>query len=221
MYQHLDLQGEPIDLPPGKVVCVGRNYTEHCAELKNEVPKLPLLFMKPESALVQSSDIEFNSDEPIHYEAELALLIGHHIKQGQLKDESSCWGAIVGMGVALDLTKRALQSKLKAKGHPWELAKAFDASCPISGFSADIDLNNPIHFSMKLNQALRQKGDTQQMIHSIPSVMQYINKYFSLKPGDVILTGTPEGVGEIAHGDQMTLALNEKEIASFSFTYGS
>jgi 2-keto-4-pentenoate hydratase/2-oxohepta-3-ene-1,7-dioic acid hydratase in catechol pathway len=221
MYQHLDLDGNPIALKPGKVVCVGRNYREHCAELDNEVPKMPLLFMKPESSLIQSSNIEFSCDEPIHYEAELALLIGHHIKQGQLTDESSCWDAVIGLGVALDLTKRGLQSKLKAKGHPWELAKAFDASCPVSGFSSEIDRVNPIRFSMTLNEALQQEGNTQQMIHSIPSVLQYMNKHFSLKPGDVVLTGTPEGVGEIKDGDQMTLSLNEQQLASFSFSYHS
>jgi 2-keto-4-pentenoate hydratase/2-oxohepta-3-ene-1,7-dioic acid hydratase in catechol pathway len=219
MYQHLDTNGSPIDFSPGKVICVGRNYREHCAELENEVPKMPLLFMKPESALVQDSNIEFNSDEPVHFEAELALLIGQTVKQGELTDESSCWDAIEGLGLALDLTKRGMQSKLKAKGHPWELAKAFDASCPISGFSSNIDRENPIQFTMTLNGELRQSGSTAQMIHSIPSVLIYMNQHFSLKPGDVVLTGTPEGVGEIKHGDQMILSLNERELASFSFSY--
>lgn len=210
MYRHRYTCSSECDLPLGKIVCVGRNYAAHAAELDNPIPEEPLLFIKPATAAVPMA-------EPIHlpagrgschFEGELALLIGERLTSANPADVP---GAIAGLGLALDLTLRELQSKLKTDGHPWEKAKAFDGACPLSPF---VKLDwlpdwDALTFTLWLNDEIRQRGKTAHMLTPILDLTAYISSYFTLEPGDVILTGTPAGVGELLHGDRLTLQLEE------------
>jgi 2-keto-4-pentenoate hydratase/2-oxohepta-3-ene-1,7-dioic acid hydratase in catechol pathway len=209
MYSHQNLQQEKIDLPVGKVVCVGRNYMEHIAELSNPVPSEPLLFCKPATALVGLNQLidATHAKHPLHYEAELAFLIAEPLTQAT---QSQVTDAISGMAVALDLTYRDVQTELKAKGHPWEIAKAFDRSCPISGFASieNVDLAN-IEFQLHINDVLKQSGNTGDMMTSVIDLIVYISNHFTLLPGDVVLTGTPAGVGSLSAGDRLKVSISE------------
>ena len=208
MYQHQWLDGSQVDLPTGKVVCVGRNYAEHAKELNNPVPTEPLLFIKPTSSIVPlehpiTLKAGFGS---VHYETEIAVLIGKTLTNAS-EDESAA--GVVGVGVALDLTLRELQSKLKDKGHPWEKAKGFDGSCPLSAFvSAEevVDWQN-VPVQLHINGALRQDGNSSQMLNGILPLLAYISSFFTLEPGDVVITGTPAGVGQLEPGMQLKAAI--------------
>ncbi|MDE1462490.1 fumarylacetoacetate hydrolase family protein [Spartinivicinus poritis] len=214
-YHHKWIDGSPVNLTCGKVVCIGRNYAAHAAELNNPIPATPLLFIKPTTAIVpleKPLQLPDNLGE-VHYETELAILIQQPIKS--ISSEAAL-SAIGGIGLALDLTLRKLQSQLKEKGHPWEKAKAFDGSCPLSPFipyHTSIPLDD-LHFSLKINGKLSQQGHTKLMLTSVANLISYASQFFTLLPGDVILTGTPEGVDKLTSGDQMTLQL--QDYAQFS-----
>jgi 2-keto-4-pentenoate hydratase/2-oxohepta-3-ene-1,7-dioic acid hydratase in catechol pathway len=214
-YQHHNLDGSPLDLPVGKVVCIGRNYLEHIRELNNVTPETPILFMKPSTSLVAL-------DEPIHlpvgrgechHEVELAVLVGRELRNA---DAKTARRAVAGYGIALDLTLRDLQNELKKKGHPWETAKAFDGSCPLSPFLAPEALPDPqaTDLALQVNGQLRQRGNTQQMMVSLFELMAYISTHFTLQPGDVVLTGTPAGVGPLQSGDILMLSLAGHDFAA-------
>ncbi|EIJ42118.1 2-keto-4-pentenoate hydratase/2-oxohepta-3-ene-1,7-dioic acid hydratase [Beggiatoa alba B18LD] len=207
-YQHLYLDGSSVNLPFGKVVCIGRNYAEHAKELNNPIPSKPLLFIKPNTALADlRKPLEIPTYGKIcHHELEFALLIGKPLKKTSVEEVPN---AILGYALALDLTLRDIQDELKVKGHPWEMAKAFDNACPISPFIPAEQIPDPQHIDIRLtvNGQLRQEGNTQQMINKINELVAYISNYFTLLPGDVVLTGTPSGVGELKSGDQLLLEL--------------
>ena len=197
--------GQVYPNPISKVVCVGRNYIAHALELNNPVPEAPLLFIKPNSAVVPISGMVAIPTHRghVHYEAELAVLIGKPLSHATEEEVES---AIAGLGLALDLTLRDLQSELKAKGHPWEIAKSFDASCPLTVFEPfeNQDLEN-LSFELEINGELKQQGYSGNMITSIKSLLAFASKHFSLLPGDILLTGTPEGVGVLNPGDNLSL----------------
>lgn len=203
--------GTHFDAPISKVVCVGRNYAEHARELDNPVPTQPLLFIKPPSSIVRLEDPIMlpPGEEPVHYETELALLIGQTLRAA---GETTAMEAIAGVGVALDLTLRERQSRLKAEGHPWEVAKAFDGACPLSPFVSIAELPDAGHFrfSLSIDGEHRQDGDTADMIKPIPALLSYMSEHFTLEPGDVILTGTPAGVGRLEPGQQLVLTLEDR-----------
>lgn len=208
VYQH-QLNSNLANLPVGKVVCVGRNYAEHARELNNPVPDEPLLFIKPSTA-IQSMDelIAIPKDRGgLHYEAEVSVLIGERLT---CANEAEATKAITGVGLALDLTLRDLQSQLKEKGLPWEKAKAFDGSCCLSSFvsSANIDLTE-LPIKLWINDELRQEGNSNQMLRSVASLVAHISHWFTLLPGDVVLTGTPAGVGQLHAGDKLRLQLSD------------
>lgn len=208
-YRHQWQAGGAIEWPMGKVVCVGRNYAEHAAELNNPVPDQPLLFMKPATAVVPvTSPIHLPAGQgAVHYEAELAILIGRPLTRA---DEPTARSAIAGIGLALDLTLRDLQAQLKAKGHPWERAKAFDGACPLSSFvplQGDDDLE-ALSFSLSIDGETRQRGHTGDMITPVLALLAHISQTFTLQPGDVVLTGTPAGVGTLHSGQQLALELD-------------
>jgi 2-keto-4-pentenoate hydratase/2-oxohepta-3-ene-1,7-dioic acid hydratase in catechol pathway len=182
---------------------------DHIEELGNIPSEQPLLFMKPETALV---DIQQNVKIPLQYgqchnEVELAFLVGETLTNA---DQQTCGQAVVGVALALDLTLRDLQTQLKKDGHPWERAKAFDGSCPISGF---VPLNGyddePLTFSLKINHKQVQLGDSRLMLHKVLPLLSHISKIFTLMPGDVVLTGTPKGVGPLYDGDIIDIELCE------------
>ncbi|MDD2273314.1 MAG: fumarylacetoacetate hydrolase family protein [Desulfuromonadaceae bacterium] len=189
----------------GKIVCLARNYAEHAKELGNETPAAPVLFMKPASSVIGDGDtvrIPAYSQE-CHYEVELALLIG---SQCRGVSAEMAMEHVAGYGVAIDMTLRDVQNQLKAKGLPWEIAKGFDTSCPLSDFVPAAAVADPHALSLKLavNGETRQDGNSSDMIHRVPQIVAHISAIFTLEPGDVILTGTPAGVGQVLAGDVMT-----------------
>lgn len=206
-YQHI-LDGKPLDLPVGKVVCVGRNYVEHAKELNNPVPTSPILFIKPSTAVVALEPgfaIPHDQGE-CHHELEMAVLIGQPLKNA---DEAAAKNAVLGYGIGLDLTLRDLQNKLKEKSHPWEIAKAFDGANPLSAFVSADRIADPEHTDIELtvNGAVRQKGNTSDMITPVYKLLAFMSRHFTLLPGDVVMTGTPAGVTALQAGDQLELRL--------------
>jgi 2-keto-4-pentenoate hydratase/2-oxohepta-3-ene-1,7-dioic acid hydratase in catechol pathway len=210
-YSHRFQDGRTYGQSLGKIVCVGRNYAEHAKELNNPIPESPLLFIKPESAAAAfEGEIQIPLDKgEVHYELELALLIGKPLRYAT-SDEVS--GAIAGYGLALDLTLRDLQSELKAKGQPWERAKCFDGACPISKFITSAELPDPqsARISLTIDGVVRQDGSAADMLNPILPLIAYMSTQFTLKVGDVILTGTPKGVGPLQVGQQLTARLNDR-----------
>lgn len=202
------LQGQNWAHSLGKIVCVGRNYAEHAAELNNPVPEQPLLFIKPVTCAVpmdQPLQLPQGRGE-VHYETEIALLIGQPLQQATAEQAME---ALAGVGLALDLTLRGLQSELKKQGHPWERAKAWDGACPLSEFvpASRVDDWSALALSLSINGELRQQGSAAQMLTPIAQLLSHISETFTLLPGDVVITGTPAGVGVLASGDQLQLSL--------------
>jgi 5-carboxymethyl-2-hydroxymuconate isomerase len=197
--------GTNQEFPIGKIVCLARNYAEHARELGNETPAAPVLFMKPASSLIGDGDtvrIPAYSQE-CHYEVELAVLIGTHTCNVAA---DKALEHVAGYGVAIDMTLRDVQNGLKAKGLPWEIAKGFDTACPLSDFVPAAAVADPNNLALKLavNGETRQDGTTADMIHRIAPIIAHISAIFTLEPGDVILTGTPAGVGPVRAGEIMT-----------------
>lgn len=198
----------------GKVVCVGRNYAEHARELGNEVPKTPILFMKPASSVVSvRSDIvrpDPSTYGDTHYEAELCIQLAADLSAATPEQAKQ---AIGGVTLGLDLTLRDLQSKLKEKGHPWERAKCFDGACVLADWlqpQAFGDFSQ-VHYQLTINDALKQDGDSAMMLFSVYELLAEISHAFSLQAGDVIMTGTPSGVGILQANDQLKLTLGAHE----------
>lgn len=192
----------------GKVVCVGRNYAEHVRELNNSMPTEPLLFLKPSTAVVALAPqlTLANHLGDVHHELELALLVGKRLSRAS---ESDCLDAVVGIGLALDLTLRTVQDRLKSKGQPWDIAKGFDGACPLTDFIAIEGLPADFHttFTLERNGTMQQQGDTADMLFPIGYLLSVMSGYFTLEPGDVILTGTPSGVGPLTRGDVLKLQM--------------
>jgi len=183
-----------------KIFCIGRNYSEHIKELNNEVPDEPVVFMKPPGALlVQNKPFYFPEfTKEIHYEAELVIRICKNGKHIQPQFASRYYREVA---LGIDLTARDIQTKLKNKGLPWELAKAFDKSAPISEFIPIKGLDHPLAFSLNKNGQQVQKGDSSMLMHSFEDLIVYLSKFWTLQIGDMIFTGTPAGVGPITVGD--------------------
>lgn len=196
--------------PLGKIVCIGRNYAEHIRELGNEVPDRPVLFMKPASSVIGEGGTIVIPDysQDCHHEVELAILIGRTIKGIRAADALS---AVAGYGVAIDLTLRDVQSQLKSKGLPWEVAKAFDTACPLSDFVPAGAVRDPQDLSIALmvNDEVRQEASTALMLRPIPQLIEEMSAIFTLEPGDIILTGTPAGVSRLLSGDRVTAVISE------------
>lgn len=191
--------------PIGKIICLARNYDEHARELGNETPAAPVLFMKPATSVIGDGEtmrIPAYSQE-CHYEVELAVLVGV-VAQNVTADCAMEY--VAGYGVAIDMTLRDVQNQLKAKGLPWDIAKGFDTACPLSDFVPAAAIADPHNLTLKLavNGVGRQNGCSSDMINRIPQIIAHISAIFTLEPGDVILTGTPAGVGQVRSGDVMT-----------------
>jgi 2-keto-4-pentenoate hydratase/2-oxohepta-3-ene-1,7-dioic acid hydratase in catechol pathway len=208
-YKHIDIDGKTIDLPVGKVVCVGRNYLQHIKELDNDVPSEPLLFIKPSTALsaLNRPVVIPKNLGPCHNELEVAVLINSRLCHSSIKDAEA---AIWGIGLGLDLTLRDVQSALKKQGYPWERAKAFDHSCPMSQFVVKDKMGplSSIDFSLNVNDEIRQQGNSQEMLFPILKLLVNISNTFTLLPGDIVMTGTPTGVAALLVDDQLTIELN-------------
>ena len=205
----------------GKVVCVGRNYAAHAAELGNAVPTRPLLFIKPASSIISLSDAIPSSVRdtprgkvyPVHYEAEFCIRLGKDLKSASLEEVVSTTGLIEAVTLGLDLTLRDLQSELKEQGHPWERAKCFDGACVLAEWvdsQAFGDCSN-VHYQLYINDELKQDGNSALMLFPVYELLAEISHAFSLQAGDVIMTGTPSGVGALQAGDQLSLKLGAHE----------
>lgn len=197
-----------------KIICVGRNYQKHIEELQNEKPSEPVIFIKPDSALLRNNAPFFIPDftQEVHYEVELVLKIK---KLGRHIPEQFAMDYVDSIGLGIDFTARDVQSHLKSKGLPWEKAKGFDHSAAISKFiPVPSNLEN-LDFSLVRNGSIVQQGNTQQMIHKIPQLISHISEYFTLKIGDYIFTGTPEGVGPVATDDELVGKIKDREMFRF------
>lgn len=200
-----------------KIICIGRNYLAHIKELDNDLPTEPLFFMKPETALLPSGEPFLYPDfsKEIHYETELVL---HICKTGKAIDENEAAGYYDAISVGIDFTARDLQCECKAKGHPWEKAKSFDASAVIGEFKKTNALKQPddIVFGMKLNGNWVQQGHSCDMIFSFDKIVSYVSRFVTLNEGDCLFTGTPQGVGEVHVGDKLELFLEREPVVAFN-----
>lgn len=210
LYHTIWTSGDRCELVPSKAVCVGRNYVAHAKELDNPVPEQPLLFIKPLSSFVNAdAQITYpKSLGAIHYECELVVLVGERISNAS---PDKALDGIIGYGLGLDLTLRDVQATLKAQGHPWERAKAFDGSCVLGPFKPVVDVRDLAHceYRFDVNQVQKQHGDARLMIFSIANLLSDISRSFTLFPGDVVMTGTPAGVGQLAHNDVLRMTLSD------------
>lgn len=199
-----------------KIIAIGRNYVEHAKELNNPIPTVPVVFLKPDTALIKDNKPFYLPDfsDDIHFELEVVLKI---CKEGKHIAEKFASNYYDEVGLGIDFTARDLQSKHKEKGLPWELAKAFDGSAPISTFipKASFDDIYNLNFELKVNNETRQKGNTKNLIFSFEKLISFVSQYITLKKGDLIFTGTPEGVGRINKGDKLEAWLENTPLLNF------
>lgn len=200
-----------------KIICIGRNYIEHAKELNNPVPEKPVFFMKPDTALLPPHNPFFYPDfsNDIHYEVELVLKI---CKNGRSIEESFAHKYYDEIGIGIDFTARDIQSECKKKGLPWEIAKAFDFSAPVGSFQPKSnfpDLNN-INFGLKINGEWRQQGNSAAMIFKFDQIISYVSRFVTLRKGDYIFTGTPEGVGPAQLNDHFELFIEQELMLNFN-----
>ncbi len=207
-YVHEFITGETTNLPVGKAVCVGRNYADHAKEMGSQVPDDPMLFIKPATSLrALSEPVQlpgFSSD--VHHELELTVLIEKTLCKS---DAADVHAAIAGCGLGIDLTARDLQAQLKQKSHPWEKSKGFDGAGVLSPFIpiAEFEDLRDVDLELHINGQVRQSGNTRDMVFPVTELIVHISQYFTLLPGDVVMTGTPAGVGPLHPGDQLALSL--------------
>lgn len=195
-----------------KFVCIGRNYVDHIKELSNDRPSEPVVFIKPDTALLDSTTFYYpRFSKDVHYELELVFRIG---KIGKNIEAKFAHKYIDAYGLGIDFTARDVQSKLKDKGLPWEKAKAFNGSAFISDFKSfdSSILDQPIHFHLELNDQTVQSGDSSLMIWNVAELIQDVSTYFTLKTGDIIFTGTPAGVGPVQIGDKLSGFLSSEKL---------
>lgn len=196
-----------------KIICVGRNYVEHIQELNNEQPDDPVIFLKPETAVPLKNEPffypEFSSD--VHYEVEILVKIN---RVGKNIDEKFAHKYYDEIGIGIDFTARDVQSKLKAKGLPWELAKGFNGSAPISPFVPKADFTDllNLNFRLDINGDTRQLGNTSLMLFKVDYLIAFISRYFLLQQGDILFTGTPKGVGSVKIGDRLTAYIEDRKM---------
>ncbi len=199
-----------------KIICIGRNYVDHIHELNNQTPDEPVIFSKPDTALLQGGEPFYYPDfsQDIHHEVEIVVKIS---KMGKNIEEKFAHKYYDQIGVGIDFTARDIQSKLKAKGLPWELSKAFNGSAPVSNFVPKSEFANVqnINFKLEVNQQLTQQGNTSLMLFSIDQIIAFTSRYFTLKTGDLIFTGTPKGVGAVKIGDRLTAYIEDQKLLEF------
>jgi acylpyruvate hydrolase len=197
-----------------KIICIGRNYVEHAKELNNPVPSQPVVFLKPQSSLLIGGKPFYHPEfsQNIHHEIEIVLKIKKNGKAISQKFAPDYYDEI---GLGIDFTARDLQDKLKEKGQPWELAKAFDNSAVIGDFVQKSELNlDNIHFELKKNGSSVQIGETKDLIFSFDYLISFVSNYFTLQVGDLIYTGTPAGVGKVEIGDELIGSIEGKQLLS-------
>lgn len=203
----LDLPGrEPVR--PGKLLCIGRNYAKHAAEMKSAVPERPLVFLKPASALIGEGEairLPAASSE-VHHEVELVAAIG---KGGSQITEEEALSHVAGVAVGIDVTARDVQAQAKRNGHPWSVAKGYDTFAPLGRFSSleEIGPLDELEIELSVDGEVRQLGYTRDMLFPLPRLIAYLSGIFTLEEGDLIYTGTPEGVGPLHDGEEVEASL--------------
>lgn len=183
------------EIYPSKVVCIGRNYADHIRELENQVPSEPVVFIKPNSSI--SSTLQTRTDSIIHFESEISFLLINE--------------QLAGVGFGLDLTRRDIQTALKQQGLPWARAKAFDASAVFSRFVPFDGLVNDLKLELIINAQLRQIGNAKSMLYKPEQLLDEIKTFMTLEDGDILMTGTPEGVGPVIAGDEYTGRIYQRD----------
>ncbi len=198
-----------------KIICIGRNYADHITELGNERPETPVIFMKPDTAILRNNDAFYYPDfsKDIHYECELLIRIN---KEGKSVEPRFAHKYYDQIGLGIDFTARDLQAKAKEKGLPWEMAKGFNGSAPTSPFISKegFDLTNT-QFQLELNGQVVQDANTSLMLWPVDELIAYVSKYFTLKKGDILFTGTPKGVGPVKIGDRLVGKLSDRQMFDF------
>ena len=200
-----------------KLICIGRNYTEHIKELENEKPKDPVVFLKPDTSILLKKQPFFIPDfsDDVHHEVEILVKIN---RLGKYIDKKFAHKYYDEIGLGIDFTARDIQAQLKGKGLPWEKAKGFDGAAVIGNWipKKEIkDINN-INFSLKKNDTIVQQGNTANMLWKIDELIEYVSKYFTLKIGDIIFTGTPAGVGKVIANDKLKGFIEDKQMFSIT-----
>ncbi|MCC6690006.1 MAG: fumarylacetoacetate hydrolase family protein [Bacteroidia bacterium] len=199
-----------------KIICIGRNYSNHIKEMKSETPGEPVFFMKPDTALLTDGKPFYHPDfsNEIHHEAELVLKICKTGKHIDIEFANTYFDEI---GIGIDFTARDLQAACKASGHPWEKAKSFDNSAPIGNFLQKNNFKNisDINFRLDINGKTIQKGNTSDLLFPFDKIISYVSGFVTLKKGDLIFTGTPEGVGPVKPGDKLEAFIEEKKMLAF------
>ena len=196
-----------------KIICIGRNYLDHAKELGNKIPTSPIFFLKPDTAIQPKGHPFFIPDfsNNIHFEVELVVKIS---KNGKNIDEKFAHKYYNEIGIGIDFTARDIQEECKKNGLPWERAKGFDGSAQISNefINKELLILNDINFSLSLNNSIMQTGNSKNMIFSFDQIISYISKYYTLRAGDLIYTGTPSGVGKVERGDSLSCFINSNEM---------
>jgi 2-keto-4-pentenoate hydratase/2-oxohepta-3-ene-1,7-dioic acid hydratase in catechol pathway len=198
-----------------KIICIGRNYIEHAKEMKSDIPTTPVFFMKPETSLLQRNQPFYIPDftNEVHYETEVVIKIN---RLGKHIEEKFAHRYYSELGLGIDFTARDLQQVCKEKGLPWEIAKAFEHSAPLTEtFINKEDLPANIRFWLDINGTIVQKGETKDMIFSFDRIISYVSKFFTLKIGDLIYTGTPAGVGPVKIGDRLKAYMEDGLMLDF------
>lgn len=207
---HVEILGREERVRVGKIVCMGRNYVAHINELNNPMPDAPMFFIKPTTSLAPLTDpiLLPRYSRRARHELELAVVLKKELRKARKED---VFPAIDGYAVALDLTLQDIQEKVKEKRHPWEIAKGFDGACPISPFVPAEQVKNPMDLWIRMwvNDQLRHNDSTKLMIYDIPSLVAAASQYFTLEVGDIILTGTPAGVGGLKPGDELIMEIDQ------------
>ncbi|PHR48139.1 MAG: 2-hydroxyhepta-2,4-diene-1,7-dioate isomerase [Fluviicola sp.] len=200
-----------------KIICIGRNYVNHAKEMNSPIPEVPMFFMKPDTAILPKKNPFFypNFTKELHYECELVVRINKVGKNISAKFADQYYDEI---GLGIDFTARDLQRKCKEKGHPWEIAKGFDHSAPMGNRFLpvkNLDLNQ-LEFKLKKNGEIVQHGNSKDMIFSINKLIEYVSQFMTLKIGDLLFTGTPEGVGEVQIGDHLEGFIGDEQLLSLN-----
>ncbi len=199
-----------------KVIAIGRNYAEHIEELNNERPTAPVVFLKPDTAVLKNNAPFYHPDfsQNIHHEVELVLKVS---KEGKYIQPQFSHRYFDEIGIGIDFTARDLQDACKAKGLPWEIAKAFNGSAPVGSFLpvSEFKSMNDINFHLLINGELKQKGNTSMMLFDFNAIIAYVSQFFTLKKGDLIFTGTPAGVSKVSIGDRLEAFIEDQKLLDF------
>ncbi len=200
-----------------RIFAIGRNYAEHISELNNERPDEPVIFTKPDTAILRKNAPFYypTISKDIHYEVELVLRIS---KEGKAIDQAFAHNYYDSIGIGIDFTARDLQQKAKEKGLPWDIAKGFNGAAPISETFLPVsnfkDLNN-INFTLEIDGEVKQRGNTSMMLFNFNYIISYLSKFFTLKTGDLIFTGTPKGVGPVVIGNRLSAYIENEKLLEF------